>query len=511
MHKTASSRGRTSDRSLSHSISSAAAGTVRTIRAQDWPRIYDSPLALPLILVLTFAVFAPTLWTWFRADDFWLLESAKTTTGGTFIGQAFDFRDFRPVPQFHFYRPFYVITFWLSYQAFGLHAVYYHLLNLVLHLVCVVLVWFVVRRLAASVLAANFAALIFALHPAYTETVGWIARGNTIMTTFVYLLTMLAFMNYLDGGRRRMLYYTASVVGFIVAILYHTTAVTLVAVLPAYTFLMARKPAEALNVRSWLPFAPLLVMAAFMAAIQRHAGLDQGLRIGWHQYEHAGQYLGLALFPFLPEDWTRAQLPREALLPDLYILSSLVMIAATLFLLDRRQWPYRGVFAVVWLFALIAPSTTTILTIYLTGGVPAHLYLPGTSLGLFFFLVARHTGEILPSVIARRIVPYLPVLVIGLLVAFVLLGLSHEERLRAQTRANHAFLMTLRETLPPPTPGATLYVSGTPFNLVVFNNNALNAAIRLYYGDVNVQRVSLEKAREIKAADPTQLVFDYEP
>ena len=463
---------------------------------------------LPLILLITVAVFAPTAHNWFWGDDFWLLRSSQRTPIGTFIVEAFDYRDREPVPSFVFYRPLYVSTFRLCYAVFGLNAVGYHALSITLHLASVVLVWVIARRLLQSVFAANVASMIFALHPAYTETVQGIARGNTVMVTFVYLLTLLAFMKYVDGGSRRLLYYAASIVGFAAAVLYHTTALSLIAVLPAYVFLIARRPSEALNLRWWLRLAPFIAITVVMMLIQRRGdvGLEQGFKIGWHQYSEFGQYLGYALFPVLPQDWLRLDLPRQALLTDLSIAGSLVMIGATLVLLDRRQWPYRGVFTAWWLYVALAPNTT-----FLGGALPPQLYLPGACLGLFFVLVARRANEMLPANLLRRASAFAPLLLTVFLASYIALSLGHLREDDVHVRENRSFITRLRERVPPLTPGSTLYVVDPPFNLVVFGNDALNAAVQLYYGDVTVEPVSRQEADRIERTDPTQVVFENRP
>jgi hypothetical protein len=465
---------------------------------------------LPLILLITVAVFAPTLHNWFWADDFWLMRSSQTTPIGKFIVQAFDYRDLRPVPQFGFYRPLYVISFRLCYAVFGQHALAYHAHNLALHLGSVVLVWVIARRLLHSGFGANVAAAIFALHPAYTESVVWIARGNTLMVTFVYLLTMLAFMNYVDGGRQRHFYYIASVLGFAAAALYHTTALSLVGVLPAYVFLIARTPSEALRPRWWLRFAPFVAIAIVMLVIRQRAEVDVYLgafKVGWHQYAAYGRYLGLALFPVLPDDWLRLHLPKIALVSKLQLAASLAMIGAALVLLDRREWPYRGVFVVWWLYVALAPNTTALL-----GVAPAQLYLPGASLGIFFVLVTRRINDILPAQFVRRVSNVAPLALAALLVSAVSLSLMHERPGAHDMQANQSFISRLRATVPPLTPGSTLYIVSPPQNLIFLNlDAALDASVELYYGDVTVHAISAEQAATFRATDPAAQIFDNRP
>ncbi len=492
-----------SDRAVTQAASPSEASPSGT-RTPGYLQLLSSPWMLPVILLITFGVFAPTLNTWFWADDFSLLRSSQTTPLGAFIVDEFDYRNVEP--PLPFYRPLYFISFRLCYAAFGQHALPYHALNLTLHLGSVVLVWLIARRLLQSGFGANVAALIFALHPAYTESVQFIARGNTLMVTFVYLLTLLAFMNYAEGGKQRHFYYIASVVGFAAAMLYHSTALSLIAVLTAYVFLVARTPSEILRPRWWLRFSPFVAIAIVMLVIQTRpeVGLTRYVRIGWHQYSELGQYLGYALVPIFSTDWLRLDLPRLRLLTYLSIAGSLVMIGATLFLLDRRQWPYRGVFVALWLYASLAPNTTQLVV-----PTPALLYLPGVSLALFLVLVTRQVNEMLPPDLLRRAAPLAPLVLVILVAGSIALGHAHQRNLT--TKDNRAFITQLRASVPSVPPGSKLYIVNPPLNLAIFDAAWLEPAVQLYYGDVTVQHISAEQAATIRAAEPAALIFENRP
>ena len=484
----------------------------RVTRAVNWGRIASSPLALPLILIVTFVLFIPSLHTYFQGDDFIHLEASQDTSEGTFIAQAFDYRDTRPDPHFGFYRPLFIITYRLCFSVFGLNPTGYHVVSVLLHLGSIALVWLIVRRLLGSVAGANFSALVFAIHPATTEAVQWISRSlNIDTTTFFYLLAMLTFMKSMDGGRYRVLYYVGSLLSFTAAMLFHTTALTLAAVLPAYVFLLAGRPSDAIQWRSWLRFVPFFALTAIMGLIQRHVGLGEAFQTGTFQYSSFGRYLGMALFPVFPQDWN--QIPGATLGPllDLYFLASLVMIAATLILIDRRRASYVGVFAAVWLYVLLAPNTTSRLVDPTTGIIPPQLYLPGISLGLFFIVAAKEVHGLLPPALGRLAVAWLPPILALAFLCSAALTVIHERRDNRFAHQNQTFFAQLNEAYPAPVPGSTLYVVAAPLNLSVFTDVTLIAAVHVYFADVDVKRVTLEQAAYIKAADPTQMVLVFQP
>src|ERR1700692_862734 len=70
------------------------------------------------------------------------------------------------------YYPLLHSSFWLQQRLWGDSPTGYHLVNLLLHIGCVVLVLKILRLLRIP--GAELAAIVFALHPVNVETVAWI-------------------------------------------------------------------------------------------------------------------------------------------------------------------------------------------------------------------------------------------------------------------------------------------------------------------------------------------------
>jgi len=493
----------------------AKAARTDTINLLDAARaLLVSRWSLPAILLVTFAVFIPALNDWFIADDFWWLETSKRVPFGSYFVDAWDFRDKQPVPEFNYYRPLYMVTFRLSYEAFGMHAAGYHALNVALHLAAVALVWFIARRLVSSPALASVMTLIFALHPAYTETVTWISRGNTIMMTVPCLASFLLFMKYVDGGRRAGFYYAGSLLLYVAAFMYHPNALSLVVVLPAYTFLIVRRPSEALRWRSWLPFAPFVLVTIPWAWIQvwvrQEYGLDKAFRPGFHMYSLFGEYLGYSLFPVLPKDWENLHLPSGDTYVTVQLFASLIVLALTLVLLARRRWPFLGVFAVLWFFSSLVFNVTFVL-----GATPPQLYMPGAGLALFFIVGWIWLGdsviEFAPkaTTAARKVGIPLLLLIVGALISMTL---AHEAMAERGGERNQRFVAELRKEVPSVPPGGRLYIISPPYNLVLFSDDALRALVELYYGEVDAVAILAAQRGDIeRTLQPNDRIFEYRP
>lgn len=84
----------------------------------------------------------------------------------------------------------------------------FHFTSLLLHLINSVLVWLLVHRLFPNKTGLAFmVALLFAIHPMHIESVAWISSRKDVMYTFFYLLSMLAFLKFLDSNTKKFLYY----------------------------------------------------------------------------------------------------------------------------------------------------------------------------------------------------------------------------------------------------------------------------------------------------------------
>jgi hypothetical protein len=85
----------------------------------------------------------------------------------------------------------------LFYQIAGPVPFSFHLANIVLHALVVLLVFCVLRRLSGERIAL-IAAGLFALHPIHTESVAWIAGVTDLELALFYLLAFLFYLRLED-------------------------------------------------------------------------------------------------------------------------------------------------------------------------------------------------------------------------------------------------------------------------------------------------------------------------
>ena len=125
-------------------------------------------------------------------DNDYVTENQHVQAGWTIegVGHAF-------TSKFHLH--WHPLT-WLSHmtdcQLFGLNPGWHHLSSLFLHLANALLLFFVLKLMTGALLRSAFVAALFALHPLNVETVTWIASRKDVLSTFFWMLAMLAYARY---------------------------------------------------------------------------------------------------------------------------------------------------------------------------------------------------------------------------------------------------------------------------------------------------------------------------
>src|SRR5437588_2352129 len=128
------------------------------------------------------------------------------------------------------YFPLVYTTFRIERGLWDLNPSGYHWVNLLLHVANALLVWRLLVRL--KVPGAWLAAAIFALHPVQVESVAWITERKNVLMGLFFLLTLLAWVEYVDlRTTRRWVFYAAGLILYLMALSAKTTACTLPAAL----------------------------------------------------------------------------------------------------------------------------------------------------------------------------------------------------------------------------------------------------------------------------------------
>ena len=180
------------------------------------------------------------------------------------------------------YFPLVYTSFRIEHALWGLNPVGYHWVNLLLHIVNALLVLRVL--MALKVPGAWLAGAIFALHPVQVESVAWITERKNVLMGFFFLLTLLAWIAFVDERTKRpWRFYVLALILYVLSLSAKTTACTLPAALLLILWLQ-KKP---INAERILQIAPFFLL-----------GLGMGLVAVWWERYHQGT--SLALVPLGP-------------------------------------------------------------------------------------------------------------------------------------------------------------------------------------------------------------------
>jgi len=106
------------------------------------------------------------------------------------------------------YASFWHPLVWLSYYAdvvlFGQGTKGFHITNLLLHMANSVLLLILFWKLTDSVWRSAFVAALFAVHPLHVESVAWVSQRKDVLSTLFWILTMFAYIWYVEMKRRGM-------------------------------------------------------------------------------------------------------------------------------------------------------------------------------------------------------------------------------------------------------------------------------------------------------------------
>jgi protein O-mannosyl-transferase len=197
--------------------------TLKRLRGGEW----NLPLALFFLAAVTAAVYWPVLHNGFidYDDPDYVTLNMMVRGGVTLKGTLWSLGAFHAGN----WHPLTWLSHMLDVQLFDLNPVGHHADSLLLHVANAVLLCLLLQRLTGFLGRSLVVALLFALHPLHVESVAWIAERKDVLSTFFWLLTMLAYLRYVRGPSRGR--YLAVAALFILGLLSKQMLVTLPLVL----------------------------------------------------------------------------------------------------------------------------------------------------------------------------------------------------------------------------------------------------------------------------------------
>jgi len=131
-------------------------------------------------------------------------------------------------------------SFMADARLFGAKATGFHLHNVLLHIINILLIFFMVRKIAQKDTIAIVTAALFALHPVFAEPVAWVTGRKDLLFVFFSLLAIICYLQYLEK-KHKLLWLPAVMLLVYFASLAKIQAVTIPLILLAVDWFYNRK------------------------------------------------------------------------------------------------------------------------------------------------------------------------------------------------------------------------------------------------------------------------------
>ena len=318
------------------------------------------------MLILCLVVYYPLHAAGFIWDDgYWILNNPT----------MHHWRDlaviwFNPMTFLQYY-PLSVTAYFLQYQLWGANALGYHVVSMLLQVICAMLLWRILLRLHLR--AAWLAAAIFAINPLVVVSVAWVVEQKNLISGIAVLATVWAWIRFASLDRPDDALESAEPVYhwkfYGLAVLFYLLAVcakTFVCALPAAILVLTWWKLGRVTRRHLLASVPLFIITAgagWMAAWRERYGAGaHGKAYHFSVFQHlviAGKdiwfYAGKLLWPHpILMVYPRWHVHGFTTVDVLYPVTA-VLVAAACFALQKRCG--RGLFAAVAIYSImISPS-----------------------------------------------------------------------------------------------------------------------------------------------------------
>lgn len=137
------------------------------------------------------------------------------------------------------YHPLTTLSYAIEYKLHGYDASKFHLHNVVLHLINVILLFFLLKNLGINHWPSLIITLLFAIHPMRVESVTWISERKDLLYSLFFFLSLIFYCKYINNTNTKKFYYY-SLFAFLLSLLSKSQAVILTPIVFLIDFLFKR-------------------------------------------------------------------------------------------------------------------------------------------------------------------------------------------------------------------------------------------------------------------------------
>ncbi|MBN2619616.1 tetratricopeptide repeat protein [candidate division WOR-3 bacterium] len=286
------------------------------------------------------------------------------------------------------YIPLTIFSFAVEYHFFQDDARVYHIMNLFLHLLNCVLVFWLIYVLSGDLVVSLLTALMFGVHPLRVESVAWVAGRKDLLYSAFYLGALISYVYYTK--RTKVFLYFIPLVLFLLAVLSKGMAAVLTFALLLIDYYLDRRFGKKIILEK-IPFFVITIVFMIVAVYAQQYSealrpapltkFPQTFFVATHGFLF---YLSKTAAPFGLSALYPHPGMKNGFLPLAYLISPVLVIAIVILVAWARRYTKKIVFGSLFF---------TVNTLMILGFMPvagpaivADRYIYIASIGLFFII-----------------------------------------------------------------------------------------------------------------------------
>ena len=171
------------------------------------------------------------------------------------------------------YLPVTMLSYSIEYHYYKLDPHIYHSVNLILHLINCILVYWLFVLLCRNKFIAFAVTLLFGIHPLHVESVAWISERKDLLYSLFFILSLISYIYYRQSEKRSgkiLKYYFLSVLFFLFSLFSKPMAVSLPIILLLIDYLF-HTPLKVKIFTEKIPFFLLSLIFGIVAILGQQA------------------------------------------------------------------------------------------------------------------------------------------------------------------------------------------------------------------------------------------------
>ncbi len=155
------------------------------------------------LIIVSIAVFLPSV-----TGEFLNWDDTTYISENPLIYKDISFSSFKDLYEFNRYISLVLFSFLVQVNLFGNHPELFHIINIFIHAINVILIFKLTSFLLSSHKKALIIALLFAIFPTKAESVCWIAQRKDLLFSMFFLIGALSYLKFLKGENILWLFIT---------------------------------------------------------------------------------------------------------------------------------------------------------------------------------------------------------------------------------------------------------------------------------------------------------------